>query len=49
MWKERNKANHGMTTPYELWELKTFETAIRSWKADAERKGKVLVEGSVLF
>jgi hypothetical protein len=35
-----------MTTPYELWELKTFEAAIRSWKADAERKGKVLVEGS---
>jgi len=46
MWKARNTAKHGMTTPSELWELKTFEAAIRSWKADAERKGKVLVEGS---
>ena len=46
MWKARNTAKHGMTTPYELWELKTFEAAIRSWKADAEKKGKVLVEGS---
>jgi hypothetical protein len=35
-----------MATSYELWELKTFEAAIRSWKADAEKKGKVLVEGS---
>ena len=26
--------------------LKTFKAAIRSWKADAERKGKDLVEGS---
>ena len=46
MWKARNTAKHGMTTPYELWELKTFEAAIRSWKADAERKGQDLVEGS---
>ena len=46
MWKARNTAKHGMTTPYELWELKIFEAAIKSWKADAERKGKVLVEGS---
>ena len=46
MWKARNIAKHGMTTPYELWELTTFEAAIRSWKADAEKKGKVLVEGS---
>ena len=35
-----------MATPSELWELKTFEAAIKSWKADAERKGVVLVEGS---
>jgi hypothetical protein len=35
-----------MATPSELWELKIFEAAIKSWKADAERKGKVLVEGS---
>jgi len=46
MWKARNIAKHGMTTPYELWELQTFEAAIRSWKADSERKGKILVEGS---
>jgi hypothetical protein len=46
MWKARNTAKHGMTTPYELWELKTFEAAIRSWKAEAVRKGKILVEGS---
>ena len=46
MWKARNTAKHGMTTPSEVWELKTFEAAIKSWKADAERKGKVLVEGS---
>jgi hypothetical protein len=46
MWRARNIAKHGMTTPHELWELKTFEAAIKSWKADAERKGKVLVEGS---
>jgi len=46
MWKARNTAKHGMTTPSELWELKTFEAAIKSWIADAERKGKVLVEGS---
>jgi hypothetical protein len=46
MWKARNTAKHGMTTPYELWELQTFEAAIRSWKADSVRKGKVIVEGS---
>jgi hypothetical protein len=43
MWKARNTAKHGMATPSELWELKIFEAAIKSWKADAERKGKVLV------
>ena len=46
MWKARNTAKHGMATPYELWELKTFEAAIKSWKAYAEREVKVLVEGS---
>ena len=46
MWKARNAAKHGMTTPYELWELRTFEEAIQSWKTDTERKGKVMVEGS---
>ena len=45
MWKARNTAKNGMTAPSELWELKTFEAAIKSWKADAERKCKVLVEG----
>ncbi len=43
MWKARKTAKHGMATPSELWELKTFEAAIKSWKAD---EGKVLVEGS---
>jgi hypothetical protein len=46
MWNARNLAKHGKTTPSELWEIKTFEAAIKSWKADAERKGVVLVEGS---
>ncbi len=46
LWKARNTAKHGMTTPSELWELKPFEAAIQSWKAEAERKGKALVEGS---
>ncbi len=46
MWKARNTAKHGMTTPSELWEIKTFEAHIKSWKADEERKGVVLVEGS---
>ena len=35
-----------MVTPSELWELRTFEGAIRSWISDAERKGRVIVEGS---
>ena len=30
MWKVRNAAKHGMTTPSELWELRTFEAAIHS-------------------
>jgi len=46
IWTARNKAKHGMTTHSELWELRTFEAAIQSWKSDAERKGKVIVEGS---
>ena len=46
MWKARNLARHGMATPSEIWELRTFEGAIRSWISEEERKGRVLVEGS---
>ena len=34
MWKARNTAKYGKTTPSELCELRTFEAAIKSWKTD---------------
>ena len=46
MWKERNFARHGMTSPSEIWELRVFEAAIRSWKNEAKRKGGDLLEGA---
>ena len=46
MWKARNLARHGMSTPSEIWELRTFEGAIRSLISEEERKGRVLVEGT---
>jgi hypothetical protein len=46
MWKARNLARHGMTTPSELWELRIFEATIRSWKSEAARKGRVLLDGA---
>ena len=44
MWKARNFARHGMTSPSEIWELRVFEAAIRSWKSEADRKGRVMLE-----
>ncbi len=47
MWKARNTAKHGLTTQSGHWELKAFEAAIiKSWKTEAERKGKAIVDGS---
>ena len=46
MWKARNHARHGLATPSELWELRIFEAAIRSWKSDADTKGRVIVDGT---
>jgi hypothetical protein len=46
MWKARNLARHGMTSPSEIWELRVFEAAIRSWKNEAHRKGRDLQEGA---
>ena len=46
MWKARNFARHGMTSPSEIWELRVFEAAIRSWKNEANRKGRDLLEGA---
>ena len=46
MWKERNFARHGKTSPSEIWELRVFEAAIRSWKNEANRKGRDLLEGA---
>jgi len=46
MWKARNLARHGMTSPSEIWELRVFEAAIRSWKNEAHRKGRDLLEGA---
>ena len=44
MWKARNFAGHGIATPSEIWEHRIFEETIRSWKSDADRKGRVMVE-----
>ena len=46
MWKARNLARHGMTSPSEIWELRVFEAAIRSWENEAHRKGRDLLEGA---
>ena len=35
-----------MTSPSEIWELRVFEAAIRSWKSEADRKGRVMLEGA---
>jgi len=35
-----------MTTPSELWELRSFEAAIRSWKSEAARKGRIILDGA---
>ena len=43
LWKARNKAVRLKTTPSELWELRSFEEAIQTWKTGAERKGRVMV------
>ena len=46
MWKERNFARHGKTSPSEIWEHRVFEEDIRSWKNEANRKGRDLLEGA---
>ena len=46
MWKARNTAKHRLAT--ELWELRTFEAAIQSWKTEAERQGKAMWMGQKL-
>ena len=46
MWKERNFARHGKTSKSEIWEHRVFEAAIRSWKNEANRKGRDLMEGA---
>ena len=46
MWKERNFARHGKTSQSEIWEHRVFEAAIRSWKNEAKRKGRDLLEGA---
>ena len=46
MRKARNVARHGMASPSEIWELRVFEAAIRSWKSEADRKGRVMLEGA---
>ena len=46
LWKARNSAVHGKTTPSELWELRIFEEAIHTWKSEVERKGQTMVEGA---
>ena len=46
LWKARNTAVHGKTTPSELWELRIFEEAIHTWKLEVERKGQTMVEGA---
>ena len=35
-----------MTSPSGIWELRVFEAAIRSWKSEADRKGRVILEGA---
>ena len=35
-----------MASPSEIWKLRVFEAAIRSWKSEAHRKGKDLLDGA---
>ncbi len=46
LWKARNTAVRGKTAPSALWELRTFEEVIQTWKIEVEREGKVMVEGA---
>ena len=46
MWKARNLARHGMTSPHDLWELRVFEDAIRAWKSEADRQGRDMLDGA---